>query len=95
MPPDDELSEAVAEFVGAFEEVFGRDWEYSKSCLTNIDPIRHFFIRPDATFLKPEVADEEENWAARGVLLEKYRRLRKVMDRRGIQPRTPFPHHLP
>ena len=92
MSDHDELEAAVAEFVGALEEVFGRDWAYSKSCLTAIEPVRHFFIQPEATFLEPGVADEEENWGARGVLLEKYRRLREVMERRSLIPKPPFPH---
>lgn len=81
MSDDDELEAAVAEIVGAFKVVFRGDWAYSKSCLR-----AHFFIQPEATFLEPGVADEAENWGFRAVLLEKYRRLREVMERRSLIP---------
>jgi hypothetical protein len=59
----DNVREAVAEFVGAFEEVFGRDWEYSKIMLSpaNLD----FFVTPGCTFINPGVEDEVEDWGAR------------------------------
>lgn len=44
----------------------------------------------DATFIEPGLEDESEDWAARGALLEKYRRLVSLM-RRGIEPVFPFP----
>ncbi len=84
----DELKCAVAEFVGAFEEVFERDWEYSK---TNLHPANlGFFVRPNATFLNPGVEDEDEDWGARAALLDKYRRLLHIMQRLGIEPKKPW-----
>ena len=89
---DDALKAAVAEFIGAFEEVFGRDWTYTRSALTLINPATECFIRTEGTFLEPGVSDEAANWVARGALLAKYRRLCEVMWRLGLEPKPLFPH---
>jgi hypothetical protein len=83
-----DLHEAIAAFVGAFEEVFERDWEYAKHMLSpaNLD----CFVAPGATFLNPGVEDEEEDWGARANLLERYRHLLRVMQQHGIQPKRPW-----
>jgi hypothetical protein len=85
---DPDLREAIAAFVGAFEEVFERDWEYAKVMLSpaNINSL----VAPGATFLNPGVEDEEEDWGARAELLERYRQLLRVMQRHGIQPKKPW-----
>jgi hypothetical protein len=85
---DADLREAVAAFVGAFEEVFERDWEYAKVMLSpgNVDAL----IAPGATFLNPGVEDEEDDWGARAELLERYRQLLRIMRRHGIQPKRPW-----
>lgn len=84
----DDFGAAVAAFVGAFEEVFSRDWEYSKTMLSsaNIES----FVSPGCTFLNPGVEDEVEDWGARAELLDKYRQLLKVMKQQGIQPKKPW-----
>jgi hypothetical protein len=84
----DSFRETVAEFVGAFEEVFGRDWEYSKVMLSpaNLDS----FVTPGCTFLNPGVEDEVEDWGARAELLDKYRKLLRVMKEEGVQPKKPW-----
>lgn len=80
----DHLKRAVADFVGAFEEVFDRDWPYSRGQLLDEDG-RH--IRHDGTFLNPGV-DESDDWEARGQLLVAYRRLVRLMADEGIRPRS-------
>ena len=44
-----------------------------------------------ATFVEPGLEDENNDWGARGALLEKYRRLVSLMQSRGIEPVFPFP----
>ena len=85
---DADLREAVAAFVGAFEEVFERDWEYTQVMLApaNIGS----FVAPGATFLNPGVEEEEEDWGARAELLERYRQLLRVMQDHGIRPKKPW-----
>jgi hypothetical protein len=85
---DTELHEAIASFVGAFEEVFERDWEYSKVMLSaaNIDSL----VASGSTFLNPGVEDEEDDWGGRAELLEQYRSLLRVMQRHGIRPKKPW-----
>jgi hypothetical protein len=85
---DADLREAVAAFVGAFEEVFERDWEYAKVMLSpaNIKS----FVAAGATFLNPGVEDEVEDWGARAELLDRYRHLLRVMQQHGIQPKKPW-----
>lgn len=84
----DSFREAVAEFVGAFEEVFGRDWEYSREMFSsaNVD----FFVAPGCTFLNPGVEDEVDDWGARAKLLDQYRKLVQIMKEAGIQAKKPW-----
>src|SRR4051812_12516996 len=76
--PDQELQQALAEFVGAFEVVFRYDWPYTKIMIGD--------EAEGATFIAPGLDDETEDWGARGALLEKYRRLVSLMQSRGIEP---------
>ena len=84
---DQELEQAIAEFLGAFEVVFHEDWPYSKEHLRyNIDRI----IPPDDTFIRSSLDPERVNWGARAALLQSYERLRSVMTRRGVEPEVPI-----
>ncbi len=80
MSADDDLVEATADFVDLFELVFDKDWEMTRSILA--DP--EHFIDPDGTFLEPEIDDESNNWGNRGSLLASHRRLRTLLNKRGI-----------
>lgn len=88
----DELLTATREFLAAFEAVFDDDWKYTQSMLGipdvslekeniakefGLEPIH--IISPDGTFLKPGVDDEIEDWGHRGLLLERYRRLKTLI----------------
>ena len=77
----DQLQRAVSEFIGAFEVVFRYDWEYTTMMISGEEP----------SFLEPGVDDENEDWGARGALLEKYRNLVTVMKSQGLSPTFPFP----
>jgi hypothetical protein len=77
---DQELTEAVADFAGSFELIFDEEWEHSKACLMEAG----HYIEPDGTFLNPGVADESNNWANRGSLLANYRRLKHLLEARGM-----------
>lgn len=87
LPPAD-LHEAIAAFVGAFEEVFERDWYYARTMLSPVNI--GSFIAPGGTFLNPGVDDEVEDWGARAELLDRYRQLLRVMQVHGIQPKKPW-----
>lgn len=82
-PLDEEFQKAVAEFVGAFEVVFHHDWEYASTMIGDEEE--------GCTFLEPGLKDEVDDWGARGALLEKYRRLRALMNDRKMEPLFPFP----
>ena len=71
---DDNLKNAVTRFLEAFEEVFDKDWEYTKG---NIDVEE--YISPNGTFLNPKVDDEIEDWGNRGFLLHEYRQLKNLL----------------
>jgi hypothetical protein len=77
------LEKALAEFVGAFDVVFHHDWEYTSSMIGD--------EAAGATFLEPGLADETEDWGARGALLEKYRTLVAEMRAQGLKAVHPFP----
>jgi hypothetical protein len=82
----------VREFLVAFEEVFGRDWAYTKEMLgiyglteaqkqaraaAGLESIP--IIADDGTFIHPKVEDEVEDWGNRARLLQAYRALRKEL----------------
>lgn len=93
MPSYDPLPVAVREFLDVFEAVFGSDWEYTKDMLgiVNETPAQAAAAREmsleeipiiarDGTFLEPGVDDEVEDWGNRGILLERYRRLKRLVE---------------
>ena len=82
----------VREFLDAFEEVFDRDWTYTKQMLgihgekeeqkracveAGLETIP--IIADDGTFVHPKVEDEVEDWGNRARLLQAYRALRKEL----------------
>lgn len=83
-------SEKVREFLDAFEDVFDRDWSYTKEMLgirgqseeqkqacaeLGLEDIP--IIANDGTFIHPKVEDEVENWGNRARLLTAYRMLKR------------------
>jgi hypothetical protein len=78
-----ELQTAMCQFIGAFEIAFRYDWEYTKDMIGD--------EKEGATFIEPGLEDEEEDWASRGELLEKYRRLVSIMKQQGLGPIFPEP----
>ena len=63
----------IANFLTNFHAVFENDWEHT---IQSLDPewLKHY-ITPGATFINPNVADEQNNWGNRGSLLTSYREL--------------------
>ena len=84
MASDSQLAPAIAEFMWAFERVFHYDWRYARAMLhpANVGQM----ISDDGTFLEPKVEDEVDDWGYRAMLLERYRKLRALMDELGIKP---------
>jgi hypothetical protein len=68
-----QLNSLVSNFLTMFNSVFEDDWEHT---ILSLDPewLRHY-IAPNATFINPKVADEQNNWGNRGGLLSSYREL--------------------
>ena len=82
----------VREFLDAFEEVFDRDWSYTKEMLGIRDETPEQkaeaakvglktipIIAEDGTFVHPKVEDEGLDWGHRARLLAAYRALKKEM----------------
>ena len=80
---DRELQDALREFTWAFEMVFHHDWDYAQVMLWPVNEM----IGEGGTFLEPRVASEGEDWGYRAILLERYRKLRALMESRGLSPR--------
>ncbi|MFA6150101.1 MAG: hypothetical protein WC716_02190 [Chitinophagaceae bacterium] len=87
-----EQKQIIREFIDAFEEVFDKDWNYTKESLGIIDQTEEqkqneieaglesfYFISPDGTFLNPKVEDETEDWGNRAYLLNRYRKLKNLL----------------
>ena len=87
-----EILHAAQEFIKAFEAVFDDDWKHTQEML-GIETLsreqeaaaaamgleRIDIIHPAGTFLKPAIEDEIEDWGNRGLLLQKYRQLKKLI----------------
>jgi hypothetical protein len=93
---DDKTLQAVQRFLKSFETVFGSDWPYTKemlgirdgtpeqtACRTAMGLESIELISPGATFLEPQVEDEESDWGNRAILLESYRKLKQLLSRRA------------
>ena len=78
----DEFETAVAEFVWSVEELFDRDWQHTESMFSSIED--------GGTFLEPNLDDEAEDWGNRAFFLERFRKLRRSMQKLGIEPISPF-----
>ncbi|WP_395345920.1 hypothetical protein [Variovorax sp. UC122_21] len=61
--------------------MFRYDWKYLSWTVGNAE----------ASFLEPDFEDQNEDWGARGALLERYRALVATMKKCGMEPRFPFP----
>ena len=96
---DHELEKELALFFHWFEEVFDRDWPYTKIMLgireTKDEDRKEleaifgeceiiYTIAPDGTFLNPRVDNPGEDWGHRGLLLESYQRLVPLLNKHGI-----------
>ena len=88
----DEALAAVRDFHQSFEAVFGSDWQYTKSMLgisddtpEQADASRQLglesipVIATTGTFLAPGINDKGEDWGHRGMLLDRYRRLKRLI----------------
>jgi hypothetical protein len=80
------------EFLEAFEQVFDKDWPYTKMMLgihketeQQKKAAAEFgmeiipIIAESGTFIHPDVDDEAEDWGHRGQLLNAYRELKKSL----------------
>jgi hypothetical protein len=89
---DRELKDRLIKFVDAFEQVFDKDWDYTKEQLGILGETEEqkqnsldagletiHIISPDGTFLNPKIDDETEDWGHRGALLDEYRQLKKLL----------------
>ncbi|HHF3228373.1 TPA: TIR domain-containing protein [Vibrio alginolyticus] len=69
--PHKELNQLISRFMVAFHTVFELDWEHTKLCIED----SQYYINQNGSFIEPQVADEENNWANRAHLLASYREL--------------------
>lgn len=83
---ENDIVQALQEFVGAFEVVFRYDGDYTKVMIGDESD--------GANFIVPQLEDETEDWGARGALLQKYRNLMSMMKMNSLEPKFPF-EHLP
>ncbi len=91
---NDDLLQAVRDFLDAFENVFDKDWNYTKEMLgvrgetaEQAEAARKMgletipIVSKNGTFLCPGVEDETSDWGNRGALLERYRTLNRLLQR--------------
>ena len=88
------LNNSIVKFLDLFEEVFDRDWEYSKAMMGIRDETEEQkrtaremglesieIISSDGTFINPKVEDEIEDWGNRGALLRECRKLKEILNK--------------
>jgi hypothetical protein len=91
---NDDVLHAVRDFLEAFEEVFDTDWSYTKEMLGIRDETPEQkraaremgletipIVSEEGTFLRPGVDDETEDWGHRGMLLRRYREVKRLLQR--------------
>ena len=89
---DKQFRDTLAKFLDSFEQVFDKDWDYTKEQLGIPDQANTedqnengiYIIAPSGTFLNPKVDDEDleiVNWGNRQTLLRDYRELKKLLTR--------------
>lgn len=73
----------ISNFLTSFHAVFEDDWDHT---IQSLDPewLNHY-ISPGATFINPNVADEQNNWGNRGSLLASYRELVSFILDNGLE----------
>lgn len=89
---DKEIINSIRKFLESFEQVFDKDWDYTKEQLGVYEETAEqkensakmgleaiYSISPDGTFLNPKVDDETEDWGYRGALLENYIQLKQLI----------------
>lgn len=76
------LCGSLTVFMQSVELLFDHDWEYTTDSLHSLPP--DDVIDPTGTFLHPNVGDESNNWANRGLFLAHYRKLVTVMREIGL-----------
>ncbi len=89
---DNDLENSISKFIEVFEQVFDKDWSYTKERLSIEDETEEqrrnsivagletiYFISSNGTFINPKVEDEAEDWGNRGALLNEYRRLKNLL----------------
>lgn len=92
---DNELKDTIISFLTAFEQVFDKDWAYTKGQLGIVEETENqklnalsigleavYYISPEGTFLKPNVDDEANDWGHRATLLNEYRKLKILVSER-------------
>jgi len=73
----------VSSFLTSFHAVFEDDWDHTIQAL---DPeYLKYYISHGATFINPNVADEQNNWGNRGSLLASYRELVSFILDNGLE----------
>ncbi len=91
---DSDLHKAIKYFIESFEEVFDKDWSYTKEMLGVMEETEEQknnakeigletipIIEDNATFISPMVDDETEDWGNRGRLLTAYRQLKNILEK--------------
>jgi hypothetical protein len=76
-----EMNEQFLEFLGAFEIVFHYDWDYTEAMIGD--------VKNGCTFIYPGIEEKIGDWAARELLLEKYRDLKEFLKQRNIHTIIP------
>ena len=86
MKTDEDLCQSLARFLGAFQLVFGDEWDYSREML---EREMAYAVSKDGTFINPGQGYERKNWGARTALLKSHAELLEVMKANGLSPEIP------
>lgn len=81
-----ELNTLISNFLLSFDAVFNADWDHTMMCIQE----SKFFFSQNGTFVEPKVADEENNWSSRAILLKNYRKLLEYIEAHQVDIVTTF-----
>jgi len=86
MKNGNDINLTLSRFLGAFQLVFGDEWDYSREML---ERDMAYAVEPSGTFINPGQGYESKNWGARLALLKAHAEVIEAMKDHGLASNVP------